>query len=415
MKFLAVSLSALLSTLVYTTSAAAAPAPAIVYFFSHGRPSTVNCASHGDLNAVDDLPSLNIKETRATLAHLLNLGQSTRGDQSFVDMQGPIQQVFKQPGMSRKDLFATIGGNLMMVIEGVNKPQDLMPSYDASFTVESSEDIQDIVSDLADRVPTQDRYLFNTHESSMSGDALVNEHIVAEHHANVDMSVFDLSKKADALFLEESVSLGNYIDTYEKKHTSRGQESDFVRITLKGLSALAAEHGIDSVQYKTGQQILKEFLQTTFIPEFEQIHKTYTATIFLVAPNTRQGSELFSTKEKRAAPADVFKRGLPATGHCFPSETECQTNTNGCSQQGACVFSVAANCYHCKCAKINNTQYGGKICDKVDVSVQFHLFFWLVLGLFLAVALAVGLILQMGNQSQGGVPVGPTRAQLKRD
>lgn len=37
-----------------------------------------------------------------------------------------------------------------------------MPSYDASFTVESSEDIQDIVSDLADRVPTQDRYLFNT-------------------------------------------------------------------------------------------------------------------------------------------------------------------------------------------------------------------------------------------------------------
>jgi hypothetical protein len=37
-----------------------------------------------------------------------------------------------------------------------------MPSYDASFTVESSEDIQDVVSDLADRVPTQDRYLFNT-------------------------------------------------------------------------------------------------------------------------------------------------------------------------------------------------------------------------------------------------------------
>ncbi|KAG0313481.1 hypothetical protein BGZ97_010138 [Linnemannia gamsii] len=411
MKFLAVSLSALLSTLVYTTSAAA---PTTVYFFSHGRPSAVNCASHGDLNAGDNLPSLNIKETRATLAHLLNLGQSTRhtGDQSFVDMQGPIQQVFKQPGMTRKDLFATIGANLMMVIEGVKSPQDLMPSYDASFTVESSEDIQDVVSDLADRVPTQDRYLFNTHESSVSGDALVNEHLVAEHHANVDMSVFDLTKKADALFLEESVSLGNYIDTYVKKHNAQGQESDFVRVTLKGLSALAAEHGDDSVQYKTGQQILKEFLQTTFLPEFEQIHKTYTATIFLVAPNTRQGSEMFS---KRAAPGDIFKRGLPATGHCFETEADCQTNTGGCSQQGACVFSEAAHCYHCKCAKINNTQYSGKHCDKVDLSVQFHLFFWLGLGLFLAVALAVGLILQMGNQSQGGVPVGPTRAQLKRD
>lgn len=29
----------------------------------------------------------------------------------------------------------------------------------------------------------------------MSGDALVNEHFVAEHHANVDMTVFDLTKK----------------------------------------------------------------------------------------------------------------------------------------------------------------------------------------------------------------------------
>ncbi|KAG0277496.1 hypothetical protein BGZ95_005864 [Linnemannia exigua] len=378
MKFLAVSLSALLSTLVYTTSAAA---PTTVYFFSHGRPSTVNLATHGDLNAENNLPNLNIKETRATLAHLLNLGQGKRqaGEESFIDMQGPIQEVFKQPGMARKDLFATIGGNLMMVIEGVKNPQDLMPSYDPSFTVESNENIQDVVSDLANRVPTQDRYLFNT---------------------------------ADALFLEESVSLGNYIDSYVKKHSVHEKESDFVRITLKGLSALAVEHGVDSVQYKTGQQILKEFLQTTFIPEFEQIHKTYTTTIFLVAHSTRQGSELFS---KRADAHDIFKRGLPATGHCFATEADCQTSTNGCSQQGACVLSAAANCYHCKCSKINNTQYGGKHCEKIDVSVQFHLFFWLGLGLFLAVAVAVGLILQMGNQSQGGVPVGPTRAQLKRD
>ncbi|KAF9921927.1 hypothetical protein FBU30_008004 [Linnemannia zychae] len=413
MKLLVVSLSALLSTIAYTASAAIAPAT--VYYFSHGRPSTVNIASHGELNTYDNLPSLNIKETRATLAHLLNLDQSPRkaGDDSFIDMQGPIQEVFKQPGMSRKDLFATIGGNLMMVIEGVKDPQALMPSYDASFTVSSSEEIQDVVSDLADRVPAQNRYLFNTHASSKSGDALVNEHLVAEHHANVDMSVFDLTKRADALFLEESVSLGNYIDTYVKKHTVHGQEADFIRITLKGLSALAAEHGVDSVQYKAGQQILKEFLQTTFIPEFEQIHKTYTTTIFLIAPSTRQESEHFSTFEKRAMP-DVFKRGLPQ-GHCFATEADCQTNTNGCSQQGSCVLSEAAKCYHCKCAKINNTQYGGKICDKVDVSVQFHLFFWLGLGLFLAVAVAVGLIVQMGNQSQGGVPIGPTRAQLKRD
>lgn len=62
------------------------------------------------------------------------------------------------------------------------------------------------------------------------------------------------------MFLEESIALGNYIETYEKKH-NKNSGSDFVRITIKGLSALAAEHGFDSIQYQTGQQILKEFLQ----------------------------------------------------------------------------------------------------------------------------------------------------------
>ncbi|KAF8928248.1 hypothetical protein BGZ58_009791 [Dissophora ornata] len=405
MKFFALSVSALLSTLVYSTSAAA---PATVYFFSHGRPSSVS--SHSNNNNV---PSLNLKETRATLAHLLNLGQLTKDrEETFVNMHGPIQQVFNQPGMSRKDLFETMGGNLMMVIEGVNSANDLLPSFDPAFTVDSSEGIQDVVTELGNTVPAEDRHLFNTHKSSKSGDALVNEHLVAEHHVNVDATVFDLAKKADALFLEESVSLGNYVESYEKN--ARGQESDFVRITIKGLAALAEEHGVESVQYKTAQQILKDFLQQTFIPEFEQIHETYTTTIFLVAPTSKRvGSELFETRSSSSSM--LKKRALPLTGNCFAAEADCQTNTNGCSGRGVCVLSTAANCYHCKCSKINNTQYGGNVCDKVDVSIQFHLFFWLGLGLVLMVALAVGLILQMGNQSQGGVPVGPTRAELKRD
>lgn len=140
-------------------------------------------------------------------------------------------------------------------------------------------------------------------------------------------------------------------------------------------------------------------------------------TVFLIEPSTHQGSELFSSKEHKGQVRNNMKRALPlsASTTCFENEVDCQTNTNGCNQHGQCIFSVAANCYHCQCSKVNTTQYGGKTCDKIDVSIQFHLFFWLVLGLVLAVVLAVGLILQMGNQSQGGVPVGPTRAQLKRD
>ncbi|KAG0036496.1 hypothetical protein BGZ82_004123 [Podila clonocystis] len=404
MKLQLLSLTALLSSVV--------AAPSTVYFFSHGRPSTTVISNN------QETPQLNIQETRATLSHLLNLGHWSNNE-APIDMNGPIQQVFSQPGMSRKDLFETMGGNLVMVVEGVKQAEELLPSFHPSFTVDNSEGIQDLVSDLAWSVPSKDRYLFNTHDSSKSGDALVNEHLLAEHHRNVDVTVFDLTKKADALFLEESIALGNYIETYEKKH-NKNSGSDFIRITIKGLSALAAEHGFDSIQYQTGQQILKEFLQLTFIPEFEQIHKTYTTTIFLVAPATRQGSENFAAEAAAAAldrthSASKMKRALAPSGTCFATEAECQTSTNGCHERGGCVLSVAANCYHCKCQKINNTQYSGPTCDKIDVSIQFHLFFWLVLGLVITVAMAVGLIVQMGTQVQGGVPIGPTRAQLKRD
>ncbi|KAG0348929.1 hypothetical protein BG004_003646 [Podila humilis] len=404
----------LLSLSAVVLSSIVAAAPSTVYFFSHGRPST------SEISRDQATPQLSIPETRATLTHLLNLGTWSHTD-AIIDMNGPVQQVFNQPGMTRKNLFETMGGNLIMVVEGVNKAQDLLPSFHPSFTVDNSEGIQDLVGDLAANVASEDRYLFNTHESSKSGDALVNEHLVAEHHRNVDVTVFDLSKKADALFLEESIALGNYIETYEKKH-KKHSGSDFVRITIKGLSALATEHGFDSIQYQTAQQILKEFLQLTFIPEFEQIHKTYTTTIFLVAPATRQGSELFAAEGASLAAAQQqqrtrnnMKRALAPSGSCFLTEADCQTNTNACSARGACVLSPAANCYHCQCSKVNNTQYSGTQCEKIDVSVQFHLFFWLVLVLVLTVGMAVGLIVQMGNQTQGGVPLGPTRAQLKRD
>lgn len=119
MKTLAFSVPALLATLAYTSVVAAAEAPATVYFFSHGRPSTSSIVNNNN-----NRPSLNLKETRAALAHLLNLGQghNRNRDESFIDMRGPIQQVFSQPGMARKDLFETPGGNLMMVIEGVQHP-----------------------------------------------------------------------------------------------------------------------------------------------------------------------------------------------------------------------------------------------------------------------------------------------------
>lgn len=108
MKLQLLSLSALLSSVV--------AAPSTVYFFSHGRPSTTVISSN------QETPQLNIQETRATLSHLLNLGHWSNNE-SPIDLNGPIQQVFNQPGMSRKDLFETLGGNLVVVVEGVKEAE----------------------------------------------------------------------------------------------------------------------------------------------------------------------------------------------------------------------------------------------------------------------------------------------------
>ncbi|KAF9899299.1 hypothetical protein BX616_003118, partial [Lobosporangium transversale] len=295
----------------------------------------------------------------------------------------------------------------------------LLPLLDPVFKIDTSEGIQDIITELGNTIPEGNRHLFNTLKSSKSGNALANAHLLEEHHTNIDINVFDLDKRADALFLEESVSLRNYLDQYRTQYGN--DNSDFFRVTIKGLAALASEHGVDSVQYKTAQQVLKEFLADTLIPKFGQIHKKFTATIITVAPLAHHEFESSSSFNenpllKASAPSNrLKKRALPQNGHCFETEADCQTNTNGCNEHGSCVFSIAANCFTCKCSRVNNTQYGGKTCDKIDVSVEFHLFFWLGLGLILTVAVAVGMIVQMGNHSQGGVPVGPTRAQLKRD
>jgi len=122
---LSLSLSALVSTLAFTAStvAAATAESSTVYFFSHGRSSADNIVPK---DSARNVPALNLRETRATLSHLLNLGQPVahdRHDQSqedvFLDPISPVQQVFAKPGVGRKDLFESLGGNLMMVIEGV--------------------------------------------------------------------------------------------------------------------------------------------------------------------------------------------------------------------------------------------------------------------------------------------------------
>ncbi|KAF9165320.1 hypothetical protein DFQ26_000312 [Actinomortierella ambigua] len=416
MKLFSLSVAAVLLTFSATAKAALVDSPT-VYFFSNAN----NANNHDNNNK--PLRSLNGQEARMAFSHLLSLDAWDRSfglveDTEAIDFHGALQHVFGAMGLHRKNLLATGGSHLMMIIDGIKDTDDVMPSYNPVFTIDSKSSVHDMATELQARVPVNDRFIFNTHKASLSGDALTNEHYLAKLHADIDLTVFDLTKKADALFLEEAVSLSSYIEKYAKAQV-KDETSDFVYIDIAGLAALEAEHGIDSVQYKQAVKILKEFIQKELLPDFAQVHEEWSATILLNSPSAPAAILGGVDAYERSTRHLYQKRQAPLAGSassCFATQQDCETSTSSCSQgRGTCVLSNAANCYHCQCANVNGTQYSGASCEKIDISVQFHLFFWLIFGLVTLVGVSIALIVQMGSHSQGGVPVGPTRAQLKRD
>ena len=76
-------------------------------------------------------------------------------------------------------------------------------------------------------------------------------------------------------------------------------------------------------------------------------------------------------------------------GICHDSESTCIRATNNCSSHGSCVESMTSNgCWTCLCVPSvrqvgdgtgrQTTYWAGEQCQKQDISVQFHLFFWVL-------------------------------------
>lgn len=106
------------------------------------------------------------------------------------------------------------------------------------------------------------------------------------------------------------------------------------------------------------------------------------------------------------------------TGHiqaCFKTEDACNKGTGNCSGHGKCSAKYpgeAAECFSCKCHKTNEDNgsggtsvyhWGGKACQKIDVSVPFWLF--LSTGVILAgmVGMCITLLYNVGEEDLPGV------------
>ncbi|KAI5786444.1 hypothetical protein DFH27DRAFT_575533 [Peziza echinospora] len=106
--------------------------------------------------------------------------------------------------------------------------------------------------------------------------------------------------------------------------------------------------------------------------------------------------------EALTAPKTPLHARLP---RYFDSQKKCETQTNQCSTHGSCIKSdyPTQNKWVCKCKPSANTYWGGNACQKVDISVQFHLILIITLVVLGAIGATIGAMLSMGSEELPGV------------
>lgn len=130
-------------------------------------------------------------------------------------------------------------------------------------------------------------------------------------------------------------------------------------------------------------------------------------------------------KSPATAPGALNRR--PSTKplpQCFASYTTCMSATNNCSSHGECATKYgganttasAGGCFVCKCKATvvqrgegsrtpgrKTEHWGGNMCQKEDVSVQFWLIAGFTVTIIGAVGFAIGLLFSVGEETLPGV------------
>lgn len=103
-----------------------------------------------------------------------------------------------------------------------------------------------------------------------------------------------------------------------------------------------------------------------------------------------------------SSPVQLF-----STGACFSTRAKCMNATYGCFRHGTCVEQ--GGCFQCLCNVTTKDNYGrstewtGDMCQKVDVSAEFWMFFGVGLVALLSVGGAISLLMGVGNEPLPGV------------
>ncbi|KAH7219297.1 hypothetical protein DER44DRAFT_805235 [Fusarium oxysporum] len=138
----------------------------------------------------------------------------------------------------------------------------------------------------------------------------------------------------------------------------------------------------------------------------------------------RQAETVISSIEETAeSPAETSttpaKPSNPIKAVCFTSEDSCMEATGNCTGHGKCLNKYGQSkdsCFACHCQVTKSesgsvTHWGGNMCQKQDISVQFWLFAGFAIALLTILYMAIGMLFSVGEEKLPGV-IGAAHASV---
>lgn len=231
-------------------------------------------------------------------------------------------------------------------------------------------------------------------------------------------------------FLSETAQLVSMIE--------EGEDGSFGAFELKGLSAIAAEYGRHSEQFKLAVETSRALFESAMAhPKLSLVVLTYPTTQL----HTKRQQVLQPPQSPLPPPSPSPQLPIGGVSTCHVSADACSNATETCSGHGACVQASKAGktCFVCSCnithdASGRRDYWAGDSCQKRDISAYVlrifircsSLFtysarrpFTLITGTVIAVLLivigSVSLLYSIGDQQLPNLLTAGASGHFKRD
>lgn len=301
------------------------------------------------------------------------------------------------------DIFTKkVNANLMVIISGVQSPQDILSTHDTSFYVsdDESESYSSLAQDTFEQMNNDD-VTVTTYKNQKTeirrGEEIIDVasrlpeesfEYFKRDFAHLDTSAFDIKNEADKMFVAEVEDVREIYSSGRKY-----EPSDMRVVEINTLETLAQEYGLDSKQYKEAHLVLRDLFEKFVIPNFQQLYNNNGAiSTLILTPIVKQQNERRDFKINRLV--------APAVGDtCFKTLSACKNGTADCSGNGQCT-QIEVHCFTCQC---KSSSYIGESCQYIDAVSDFQLLFWTSVLLIVVTASVVVCVYQSGNIVDGGI------------